>query len=103
VVQPAIAKVLAYVTEAPRHFVFAITCMSMFGAVGKAFEMLDGYFFGRGACAAARNDAPSTAFLFNNSTRALRADAAFARLVGEIGLSHYWQAASRHPDFLRYG
>ena len=42
-----------------------------------------------------------TAILFKPSTRAMRSDPRFARLVDEIGLELYWREAGAGPDYRR--
>lgn len=43
--------------------------------------------------------AANTAFLFAPETAPLRADARFVAIVDQLGLSDYWRASGRWPDF----
>ena len=65
------------------------------------FEMLDGYFLGRGPWAAGHPERPWTNFLFVASTAPLRRDARFARLLRESGLEGYWRTTRTIPDYRR--
>ncbi|PQM29593.1 hypothetical protein CVO77_01390 [Sphingopyxis lindanitolerans] len=81
------------------------------GLIDEAFALADALFFGRGFTVPDQ-DAPGapyyhaledreTSILFAPSTRALRADPRFNRLVEQLGLERYWRAAGVQPDYRR--
>jgi tetratricopeptide (TPR) repeat protein len=86
---------------------FAVTL----GRIDTAFEIAQAYYFARGfATGAARfppleggytpQSARRTALLFMPSTKAMRGDARFDPIVGELGLKRYWAEAGVKPDYL---
>lgn len=97
-----VSQLLAQARDVPHHFLFASLGISLLGAVDQAFEMSEGYYFGRGPWAANRAQHPITQCLFIPATMALRGDPRFPALVKEIGLPRYWQASRLLPDYLRY-
>ncbi|MBO9714416.1 winged helix-turn-helix domain-containing protein [Sphingomonas sp.] len=89
----------------------SIQFASALGRLDTAFELAEAYYFARGFSTGEQrflgmksytpqNDR-QTHILFLPSTRAMRADARFERLVGELGLTHYWTRAGVVPDYRR--
>ena len=81
----------------------AISNVSVLGQVELGFSMLDGFYFGRGPWAAARDARPVTRLLFAPSTASLRSSSQFPNLLRETGLEDYWRESNVKPDFRRFG
>jgi len=86
---------------------FAVTL----GRVDTAFELAQAYYFARGFATGDQRFPPlaggytpqnarRTQLLFMPSTRAMRGDARFDPIVGELGLKRYWAEAGVRPDYL---
>jgi tetratricopeptide (TPR) repeat protein len=84
----------------------------LFGRVDMAFAIFEAYYFDRGFTVPAVRFTTSqgsyltrenrmTRLLFVPSTRPMRADPRFARLVGELGLEEYWRRTGVEPDYRR--
>lgn len=73
------------------------------GNAGTAFELLDGYYFGRGPWAGvappAGDEDRATVSLFEPPMSGLWRDPRFGRLLTEIGLDDYWRDSGMPPDF----
>jgi len=80
------------------------------GRIDTAFEVAEGYYFGRGFAVGDLRFQPEqrvwtrqrnrrTRLLFMPSTVAMRADPRFEKLVGEIGLERYWRESGKVPDY----
>ena len=81
----------------------AATTAAVLGNVEASFSMLEGFFFGRGPWAAARDIRAVTQLLFVPATAALRTDPRFRGLLREAGLEDYWRASGSLPDYRRSG
>jgi tetratricopeptide (TPR) repeat protein len=90
----------------------AMQFASVLGRLDDAFTVADAYYFSRGFIvpdwggAVAEGQSPNldsrdTETLFLPSTRAMRADPRFDRLVEEIGLARYWRESGTQPDYRR--
>ena len=86
--------------------VFALQVAQACAALGSAdhaFQIFDGYYFGRGRWAATAPPAGDadriTNRLFQPPTRDLWSDPRFAELLKRIGLEHYWRQSRTVPDF----
>jgi tetratricopeptide (TPR) repeat protein len=97
----ALRKVTESARKVPAFLPTAITTAAILGDLDTSFAMFDGYFFGRGPWAAGRQERALTSFLFIPSTKALRKDLRFARLLHETGLERYWEHTGSIPDFRR--
>lgn len=86
---------------------FAVTL----GRIDTAFEVAEAYYFARGFTSPAARFPPldggytpqnarRSHWLFMPSTRAMRSDARFDPIVGELGLKRYWAEAGAKPDYL---
>lgn len=82
------------------------------GRIEEAFAIAEAYYFGRGFTVpdvrfTTAQGSYSTLenrlirFLFQPSTRPMRADPRFNRLVEEIGLERYWRGVKVQPDYRR--
>lgn len=102
----AVSLNLARVEREPGFAYTAAQNCAGLGQTDAAFQLFDGYYFGRGRWAAARPGGPFafyTLFLFYPSAAALWRDRRFAALTEEIGLDAYWRASRTSPDFRRTG
>lgn len=90
----------------------AILLASAFGKRDEAFAIAGAYYFDRGFSVPSERltqgsfsprNRRNTTFLFWPPAAAMRADARFAALTGEIGLDDYWRRAGVLPDFRRPG
>ncbi|WP_374575645.1 winged helix-turn-helix domain-containing protein [Phenylobacterium sp.] len=88
----------------------AIQFCCLFGRLDEAFAIAEAYYFERGFVVPdvrftvaqgtyTTHENRKTQFLFQPSTKPLRADPRFARLTAELGLETYWRAAGRRPDY----
>jgi len=86
---------------------FAVTL----GRVDTGFQIAQAYYFARGFTTPPQRFPPlaggytpqsarRTHLLFMPSTRAMRGDARFDSIVGELGLKRYWAEAGVRPDYL---
>lgn len=84
--------------------------MAVLGEIDDAFTVLRAYYFAEGFDPGERRFTQSqrsytpkrdrqTAFLFNPAMAPVRRDRRFTLLTKDIGLSNYWQASGRRPDF----
>lgn len=91
-----------------------IQFLSALGRLDEAFAVANAYFFARGFDPGelrfsteqgtyTRRNARRTHMLFYPSTIAMRGDVRFTRLVGELGLTRYWQASGIRPDYQATG
>lgn len=80
------------------------------GRIDTAFEVAQGYYFGRGFEVGELRFQPEqrvwtrrsnrrTRLLFLPSTQSMRADPRFEKLVEEIGLTRYWRESGVLPDY----
>ncbi|MFS2109292.1 winged helix-turn-helix domain-containing protein [Sphingomonas sp. Sphisp140] len=80
------------------------------GRVDTAFEVAEGYYFGRGFTVGELRFQPEqrvwtrqrnrrTRLLFMPSTASMRTDPRFGKLVAEIGLERYWRESGTVPDY----
>lgn len=76
--------------------------LTLLGEVTPAFEILEGYYFGRGPWRAVHQDRPTTSVLFLTSTAALRRNARFNILLRKTGLERYWAETNTTPDYRRF-
>lgn len=91
-----------FVEAARRDNVLATNAALVNGLLGfpdAAFEILHGYYFGRGPWRQTHSTRPRTIFLFNESARPLRSDSRFGPLLTELGLEDYWKRTGSQPDF----
>lgn len=83
---------------------------SALGRVDTAFEIANGYYFGRGFDVAdirfteeqrvyTRRANRRTQFLFYPSTQAMRGDPRFDALMKELGMAKYWAETKTRPDY----
>ena len=85
---------------------FVVVNLAMLGEIDRAFELLEGFYFGGGRPGHWRA-APgplarrNTAVLFLLPTAPLRADARFGPLLARLGLDDYWRATGTTPDYQR--
>ena len=85
---------------------FVVVNLAMLGEIDRAFELLEGFYFGGGR-PGHRRAAPgplarrSTAVLFLLPTAPLRANARFGPLLARLGLDDYWRATGTTPDYQR--
>jgi tetratricopeptide (TPR) repeat protein len=96
---------LAFVKSNPgRALVVAQACAAM-GDPPTAFELLDGYYFGRGTwgslAPAAGDQDRQTSPLFQPPMRGLWQMPQFNDLLRQIGLTSYWASSQTVPDFRR--
>ena len=86
--------------------------LSALGRLEEAFAVANAYFFSRGFVVpdlpVAVGETPQVTmesrfatFLFLPSTRAMRSDPRFERLMEELGLTRYWKASGSRPDYQR--
>lgn len=90
----------------------AMTFASAIGRLDQAFALADAYYFSRGFTVPESSDpvpgarepnleSRDTSIMFMPTTRPMREDPRFARLVEEIGLEGYWREAGVQPDYRR--
>lgn len=99
-IEAAAAQTLDRLRLAP-DALSGIPYLSALGRLDDAFEVADGYYFGRGRWAgdSPPGDDRGTVPLFYPPVAAMRADPRFATLVRGIGLEGYWRATSTAPDY----
>jgi tetratricopeptide (TPR) repeat protein len=103
--EQGVASNLAYLKSNPeRALVVAQACAAM-GAAPTVFELLDGYYFGRGEWAVlapvAGDQDRQTSPLFQPPMRALWQMPRFNDLLNRFGLTSYWASSHTKPDFRR--
>jgi hypothetical protein len=103
--EQGVASNLAFVKSKPgRALVVAQACAAM-GDARTAFELLDGYYFGKGTWAslvpAAGDLDRQTSPLFQPPMRSLWLIPRFNDLLNRIGLTSYWASSQTFPDFRR--
>lgn len=74
---------------------------SLLRELDTAFQLLDGYYFGRGRWASLRNPWPQTNQLFSPAMAPARQDRRFAALLEETRLAAFWRETGTRPDFRR--
>jgi DNA-binding winged helix-turn-helix (wHTH) protein/tetratricopeptide (TPR) repeat protein len=108
----AIATAFAWAHRGAGYAENSIQFCAALGDVDTAFRIADAYYFARGFSTGdirferdqrvyTRQQDRRTRLLFFPSTRAMRGDPRFARLVDEIGLEHYWRETGTVPDYRR--
>ncbi len=100
----AVAQNHAYLKTNPRAALPVAQACAAMGDATASFEVLQGYYFGRGEWAAlappAGDQDRQTSPLFQPPMHSLWTDKRFAELVRSIGLTGYWQASGKRPDYL---
>jgi hypothetical protein len=100
----AVAQNLAYLKTNPRLALPVAQACAAMGDATKSFDLLHGYYFGRGDWAAlappAGDQDRQTSPLFQPPMRSLWNDRRFTELVRKIGLSDYWRSSGTRPDYL---
>jgi hypothetical protein len=103
--QSAVASNLAYLKTRPEAALPVAQACAALGDPDRAFDILNGYYFGEGEWASVAPKAGdrdrSTSRLFQPPARRLWADPRFATLTGRIGLDDYWRQSGTRPDFRR--
>jgi tetratricopeptide (TPR) repeat protein len=100
----AVAQNLAFLKTNHRLALPVAQACAAMGDASACFQLLEGYYFGRGewrALAPAAGDQDrQTSPLFQPPMRGIWSDKRFADLVRRIGLSSYWQVSGSRPDHL---
>jgi tetratricopeptide (TPR) repeat protein len=103
----AIAANLAFVTTHPAAVTPVVHAITALGDPATALGLLRGYYFGEGEWAAVAppggDQDRQTSALFQPPMRTLWPTPGFAELVDRIGLTGYWTASGKRPDFRRAG
>ena len=98
--------------KAPGAAVASVQHLAWLGDLDGAFEVARGYLQRQGPAVGSLQPDPTiaptlneqhrrkTMMLFIPATAPMRADPRFLTLAEEIGLTRYWEAAGRRPDFL---
>jgi len=95
-------RIIGAVRFEPRLTAYGAVTSALLGDRDIPFELLRGYYFGRGSWAAGRSQRPRTGFLFIQEAKPLRSDSRFDVLMKLTGLEHYWSTSSIVPDYRRY-
>jgi DNA-binding winged helix-turn-helix (wHTH) protein/tetratricopeptide (TPR) repeat protein len=98
----ALETLMVTAKEDPKYLPTAAVSACILGDNDRSFDMLAGYYFGRGTWAAGKTWRRYTDLLFLGSTAALRRDPRFAGLTGDIGLQSFWSQTGTVPDYIRY-
>jgi len=102
----AVAANLAYLKTDPGPALAVAQACAAMGDGATSFELLEGYYFGKGEWARLAPPAGDhdrlTSPLFQPPMRGLWKDKRFVALVDQIGLSEYWKRSGARPDFQRF-
>jgi hypothetical protein len=101
----AVARNLDYLKGHPAAALDTAQACVALGAPATAFDIFQGYYFGRGSWASTTplggDDDRYTSALFQPMMRPIWTTSAFAQLLEQIGLEDYWQQSGTTPDFRR--
>ena len=95
----ALDRIIARVRQQPGYAPWAACSACLLGFPDQSLSILDGYYFDRGAWAAARGQRPITELLFTGSMALLRTHPGFPQLLRETGLEDYWRTTGTLPDY----
>lgn len=108
----AVGSVLKMLANGPSESVSAVMLLAGLGEIDRAFEVAFAYLLERGPLMASVQWRPGqlsiadqhhrkTNMLFLPVANPMQADPRFMQLMGDIGLTRYWDTMKVEPDFLR--
>jgi hypothetical protein len=101
----AIDRNLDYMKKHPAAALDVAQASVALGSPATAFEILDGYYFGRGSWSSTTplggDDDRYTSALFQPMMRPIWKTSEFGRLLERIGLEDYWAQTGTTPDYRR--
>jgi tetratricopeptide (TPR) repeat protein len=102
----AVAANLSYLKTNPGFALPVAQACAAMGDAATSFELLDGYYFGKGQWARLAPPAGDqdrlTSPLFQPPMRGMWKDPRFAALIDKIGLPGYWKRSASLPDYQAY-